>query len=214
MPSRREFIQRGIAASVLAAGPLTSRLALAGSSSGKPYRLFKVVFDQTLAEGAAFGVEAVSRGAPARAVGSNAGSVWMNEIEPRWKRGPAVIAGLTGRASLFCLELLARDYGMGVVYRAEHSPTGDGGIRHVITGPETLSEWQAESKTRLTAAGPCWSAVAARMVMNCPETLEPNPSIGLLDLAQPAGIAGPSLFSWVIAPAKRPGVLGQRAKRG
>jgi hypothetical protein len=110
MSRRREFIQRGLAASALIACPLTVHLALAESISGVPYRPFKVVFDQTFAEGAAFGAEAVSRGARAHAVGSNAGVVWMNEIEPRWKRGPAVIAGLTGRASLFCLELLARDY--------------------------------------------------------------------------------------------------------
>jgi hypothetical protein len=202
MPSRREFIQSGLAASALAAGPLTARLAFAAGTSGEPYRLFKVVFDQTLAEGAAFGAEAVRRGAPARAIGNNAGSVWMNEIEPRWKRGPAVVAGLTGRSCLFCLELLARDYGMGVLYRAEHSPSA-GGIHHVITGPESLSKWEG----RLTAAGKRWSAVAAAMVLNCPETLDPDPSIGLLDLAQPHG-AEPSLFSWVIAPAKRRSVLG------
>ena len=94
MSSRREFIQRGLAASALAACPLTARLAPAGSSS-EPYRFFKVVFDQTFAEGAAFAAEALSRGAPAHAVGSNAGGVWMNHIEPRWKRGPAVVAELT-----------------------------------------------------------------------------------------------------------------------
>jgi ABC-type uncharacterized transport system YnjBCD ATPase subunit len=48
------------------------------------------------------------------------------------------------------------------------------------------------------------------MVMNCPEALEPDPGIGLLDLAQPSGTAKPSLFSWVIGPARQPGVLGER----
>lgn len=209
MPSRREFIQTGLAASALAAFPLTALPTLADTTNEEPYPLFKVVFDQTLPAGEAFGAEATRRGAPATAVGGNAGGVWMNEIEPRWKRGPAVLAGLTDRSSLFCFELLARDYGMAVVYRAEHCPTS-GGIRHVITGPEGLSAWQS----RLTAAGQRWSTVAAQMVMNCPAILGPERRIGLLDLAQPSSVPGPSLFSWVIAPARRPGLLGKTPKRG
>ena len=205
MSSRREFIQRGLAASALAASPLTARLALADGGSRKPYRFFTVLFDQTFADGVAFGAEAVRLGGPARAVGSDAGTVWMNQIEPRWKYGPAVVAGLIGRATLFCLELLARDYGMGVVYRAEHSPAPGGGIRHIITGPQNLAEWES----RLTLAGKRWSAVAAEMAMSCPETLPPDPGIGLLDPGQPSSIAEPSLFSWVIAPARRAGVLGR-----
>jgi hypothetical protein len=205
MSSRREFIQRGLAASALAASPLTARLAQADGSGREPYRFFTVLFDPTFADGAAFGAEAVRLGAPASAAGSDAGSVWMNQIEPRWKHGPAVVAGLTGRASLFCLELLARDYGMGVVYRAEHSPAPGGGIRHSITGPERLAKWES----RLTLAGKRWSALAAEMAMSCPEALAPDPGIGLLDLGQPSRIVEPSLFSWVIAPARRAGVLGR-----
>lgn len=129
----------------------------------------------------------------------------MNEIEPPWKRGPAVVAGLTDRASLFFFELLARDYGMGIVYRAEHSQTA-AGIRHVITGPQRLTEWES----RLTAAGKHWSKVAAAMATSCPEALPPDPGIALLDPAEPSGFARPSLFSWVIAPAKRPGLSTTR----
>lgn len=190
MPSRREFIQSGLAASALAAHPLTAR-------GGEPYRpvIVVVVVDQTSPQGPVFAAEAANRGTAAYAMGRDPGSVWMNQIEPRWKRDPAVVAGLTSRASLFCLELLARDYGMGLVYRVEH------GIRHVITGPESLSEWER----RLTVAGKRWGAVAAAMAMNCPQTLEPR--IGLLDL-----VPETSLHSWVFAPARRSSVLG--GKRG
>jgi hypothetical protein len=209
VPSRREFLQRGLAASVLAACPRSARLVLAGGGSEEPHRLFKIVFDQTFAEGAAFGAEAVSRGAAVRAIGSDAGGVWMNEIEPRWQRGPAAVAGLGSLASLFCLELLGRDYGMGVAYCAEHSPTAGVVVHHVLIGRDRLSPWES----RLTAAGKRWAAVAAAMAMKCPETLTPDPHVGLLDLARPTGIAGPSLFSWVIGPAWRAGVLGERGMR-
>jgi hypothetical protein len=170
MPNRREFI------SALAAYPLAARLARA-----EPYRPSMVVYDPAFPDSAAFAAEAVRRGATVHAIGSDAGSVWMNQIEPRWRRGPAVVAGLTSRADLFCLEFLARDYGMRAVYRAQHS---------------------------LIAAGRCWSVAAAGMVMNGPAALDPDFGLGLLDLAEPAKTAGPSLFSWVIGPGRRSGVLG------
>ena len=198
MPSRREFIQRGLAVSALAACPLAGREALA-SRVGGSHRFFRVLFDTTFAEGAAFGAEAADRDAPVRAIGSDVGNVWMNEIEPRWKRGPIAIAGLTGGAPLFCLELLGRDYGMGVVYRAEHVLAGDGRVRHLVTGPDRLSEWE----NRLTAAGGHWSAVAAALATSCPDDLQPEVEIDLLDLARRTGAAERSLFSWVIAPKSR-----------
>ncbi len=197
MPSRREFIQRGLAVSALAACPLAGRAALA-SSFGGSHRFFRVLFDTTFAEGAAFGAEAANRDAPVHAIGSDVSNVWMNEIQPRWKRGPIAIAGLTGGAPLFCLELLGRDYGMGVVYRAEHVPAGDGRVRHVVTGPDPLPEWE----NRLTAAGNQWSAVAAAMATSCPDDLQPEAKIDLLDLAKRPGAGERSLFSWVIAPAR------------
>lgn len=206
MPSRREFIRCGLAASALAAYPLSVRLALARSSREKPLRLFKILFDQTSAEGAEFGAEAVSLGGATRAVGGDAGGAWMNEIEPRWKRGPAAIAGLTGRASLFCLELLARDYGMGVVYCAEHSLAASGVVHRVIAGRDQVSQWES----RLAAAGNRWGAVAVAMAMSCPKTPTPVPRVDLLDLTQPSSTATPSVFSWVMGPAGQPGILGGR----
>ena len=208
MHSRRKFVQGGLAASALATCPLTARIALADARLVESHQIFKVIFDQTLAAGALFEVEAVGRGASALAIGDDAGSVWMNAIEPRWKlgpeHGPAAVAGLTGRASLFCLELLARDYGMGVVYRAEHAPAADGSVLHVITAPGQLSEWES----RLNAAGKHWGAVAAAMALSCPAALLADPGIDLLDPAQPSRVAGPSLFSWVIAPTKGSAILG------
>ena len=205
MPSRREFIQRGFAVSALAACPLPGRAALA-SSFGGSHRLFTVLFDTTFAEGAAFGAEAATRGAPVHAIGSDVSSAWMHEIQPRWKHGPIAIAGLTGGAPLFCLELLGRDYGMSVVYRAEHVSTGDGRVRHVVTGPDPLVEWER----RLTAAGNQWSAVAAAMATSCPDDLQPEAEIDLLDLAKRPGAAGRSLFSWVIAPGRRAHALAMQ----
>jgi len=45
--------------------------------------------------------------------------LWMREIEPLLRAGPSVIAGYTGPATLFCLDLLARDFGARVRQRAD-----------------------------------------------------------------------------------------------
>jgi hypothetical protein len=201
MPSRRAFIQRSLAASALAACPLPARGVLAWPENrpAEPRRFFKILFDRTRPEGAAFGAEAARRGGPAEAVGLDVGGVWMNEIEPRWRRERVALAGLTDGAALFCLELLARDYGMGVVYRVRHSPAGDGHVRHFITGPVALEQWGR----RLAAAGRGWGAQAAAMAMSCPNALLPDSRIDLLDLADGSGTLPASLFSWVIAPDQR-----------
>ena len=54
--------------------------------------------------------------------GRDVAALWMNEIEPRLRLGPVAIAGLTGAATLFCLDLLARDYGAHVVQRNAAEP--------------------------------------------------------------------------------------------
>jgi hypothetical protein len=44
-------------------------------------------------------------------------------LRAAWTKQPVAIAGLTAHGPLFCLERLAWDHGMRVVFRAEH-PAG------------------------------------------------------------------------------------------
>jgi hypothetical protein len=106
-------------------------------------------------------------------------NVWMQEIEPRWRRDPVPIAGLTSGALLFCFELLARDYGLGTVYRARHLRWTGARLRHVIEGPGTLANWER----RMVAAGEGWTTHAAALAMSCPAVLQPRIEMGLVDLA-------------------------------
>jgi hypothetical protein len=48
------------------------------------------------------------------------------------------------------------------------------------------------------------------MVMNFPEEVIPDPQIRLLELTRPSVASEATLYSWAIAPARRPGVLGDR----
>jgi hypothetical protein len=197
MANRREFVQSGIALSALAVAPF-ARSAHAGAT---PTTLtpFKIFVDRTLEASTGFAAEAARRGASVQMIGSDIGGAWMNQIEPRWQQSPAAIAGLTGGAPLFCLELLARGYGMRVVYRFEHAPRADGRMAHYMTGPEALADWAGA----LTTANADWSALAAALATTCPQPLRPSADIPLVDLSERPGIAQRSLFSWVIAPHAR-----------
>jgi hypothetical protein len=163
----------------------------------EPYQFFRVLFDNMSPEGAAFGAEAAAHGAVTRAVGADLGSLWMYEIEPKWKDCPSAVAGLTSGPHLFCLELLARDYGMGLVYRVRHE---------ISTGPAVLSSWTDQ----LAASRRDWTSLAASLAMNCPAAIRPARDLDLVDLASGSTLDR-TLFSWVIAPVD--GAPGLRMRR-
>jgi hypothetical protein len=207
MPTRRQFMRHAIVSSVTVCSPAAHamlagfrRTSEASSRDGgpdEPYQFFRVLFDNTSPEGAAFGTEAAARGAATRAVGVDLGSLWMHEIEPQWKHCPAAIAGLTSGPHLFCLELLARDYGMGLVYRVRHEIGASDHCGHVVAGPPVLSSWTDQ----LEATGRDWARHAAALAMDCPRALGPCRDLDLVDLTTRSGLTEHSLYSWVIAPA-------------
>jgi hypothetical protein len=82
-----------------------------------------VLVDRAPAGGAAFAARTRARGLAPLQFSSDAAGSWMRELEPRLRGGPVEIEGYTSAATLFCLALLARDYGARVVRR---SATPDG----------------------------------------------------------------------------------------
>ena len=197
MPSRREFVQSGMALAALAACTLPAEGALRALEGRRAERrrLFKVLFDRHTAEGRSFGAEAFGLGLPACAVDSDIGSVWMHEIEPQWRRAPEAIAGLTRGAPLFCLELLARDYGMGLVHRVRHVRDADGNVRHTSTLNRSLSpDWEAT----LAAAGRSWAVAAAGLAISCEASALRDGD--LVDLSLQSESGETALYSWSMAP--------------
>jgi hypothetical protein len=112
MPNRREFLQAGIAASLL---PLLSPKALSAVVSGT-FDLF--VFDQRFPQARDFGQRARETGVARAAIEGDITHLYFHDLSLRWNRGPTTIAGLSTKASLFCLEMLARDRGMRLAYCA------------------------------------------------------------------------------------------------
>ncbi len=121
MASRREFLQIGVAALAL---PISARgvsPAIAGLA-GEPARvpLYKVVFDKRFPASRKFADEAKSLGVSIHGMKGDITALWFHDLYARWKQGPAAIAGLTAHGPIFCLERLAWDQRMRVVFRADH----------------------------------------------------------------------------------------------
>ena len=117
MVNRRNFVAGSAALAALTAVPFARSRAAGRRAERVPGAAQLVVVDRALPDASAFAAEAIAAGHDTRLFDRDVGALWMNEIEPRLRSGPVAIAGLTGAATLFCLDLLARDYGAHVVQR-------------------------------------------------------------------------------------------------
>lgn len=113
MPNRRGFLQAGIAVSFL---PVLSRSTLAASA---PIVFDQVVFDQRFAVARDFARRAQQAGLKCAVIQGDITDLYFHNLALRWKSGTTTIAGITTKGSLFCLEMLARDRGMRLVYSAD-----------------------------------------------------------------------------------------------
>lgn len=188
MVSRREILQGGIAVTSL---PIVSHVAWGKTpADAPPLPLYKVIYDERFGESRSFGDEARRLGAPVHAIRGDITSLWYDDLYVRWRNGAAAIAGLTAHGALFCLERLAWDAGMRVVFRA------DG---RAIEGPAAMVRASHDLR------GTDWSCRVAGLVLSCPADVS-NGKKKRLVYAQsdaPVDDNGDPLISWVIAPVKR-----------
>ncbi len=118
MATRREFLQAGIAASLLPA-------VVSAKAADPAHSFYKVIFDERFPASVAFGEEWKARGAAVHAIRGDITDLWFHDLDLQWKKQPVPIAGLTAHGPLFCLERLAWDHGMRVMSRVEQ-PSRDG----------------------------------------------------------------------------------------
>jgi len=203
MTNRREFLQIGIAASTL---PLATQAArAAGVTVADPIAdpevvpLYKVVYDLRFADSVAFARRVESLGVAVQAIEGDMTRFWFDDLHHRWQRGRVAIAGLTAHGPLFCLERLAWDQGMRVVFRAEHNFKTAGCVEHALSGPVAMLR-----ATGNLSAGERWGERIADVVVRCPSGRSEIAS-AQASTAMNRAIApdSESLFSWVIAPASK-----------
>jgi hypothetical protein len=200
MASRREFLQAGIAALAL---PISAHTALSAAAAAPDTAvavtpLYKVVFDERFPASVAFGCEAQSLGLPVHSIRGDITDLWFHDLDARWKKSPVAVAGLTAQGALFCLERLAWDHGMRVVFRGDHHFLPDGAIEHELTGPESVVRRAAG----LPDDGDAWGPRMAGLVARFPEdrSIPARATILARAAAAPESADSEELISWVIAP--------------
>lgn len=194
MTNRREVLQVGLAATALPFA--TSAVAMGERQS---VSLYKVLYDTRFAASRAFAHRAAAHGLSLAAMAGDITPFWYDDLYHRWKRGAAAIAGLTGYGALFCLEQLAWDQRLRVVFRAEHTPAVAGCVRHAVEGAAELVE-----DARALAGSSSWAESMADLVARCPAERATRASAQVTSAAASAPLrSGEPLFSWVIAPDGR-----------
>ncbi len=195
MTNRREFLH----GATLAAVPLVTGLPAVAVAVQRPAPAFHaVLIDDRFAAASAFGARLAARGEAIRVVpGGNLTYLWLNDIDPAWRRAPVPVAGLTRPAVLFCLEQLAWAQGLRVVYHAEHVVSPTGVVQH------TVQRCAASLDTSsLVMRGPLWPSEVADVVASqgaLPRHAPAGPSCsGLAPVLAPGAEL---LASWMIARA-------------
>jgi len=112
MASRRTFLKLGLG--TCAAGGMIRPIS--GQARIVPY--YKAVFDERFEGPLAFAAGAAERRIPTAGIRGDITRLFFDDLDLRWKQGPVLLAGYTMPASLFCLDLLARDRGMRVTHCA------------------------------------------------------------------------------------------------
>jgi hypothetical protein len=192
MTSRREFLQASLIASAL---PAMAKANLAAEDRALPtVELYKVVYDTRFPASVAFARRAQARRLAVQPIRGDMTGFWYDDLYHRWRQSPAAIAGLTAHGALFCLERLAWEQRMRVVYRGAHLAAADGRVAHRFEGPPSLLLQAADS-----VAAPAWAAALADVVAACPLGGPQQNRQGLTKAASTPP-SGEELFSWVIAP--------------
>jgi hypothetical protein len=197
MGNRREFIRAGIAVTAAAAAG-SSAQAEAPAAAAPPYRIHKVIYDQRFAEPVRFAKAAESLGLQAHAISGDMTALWYEELDGLWRKEPVAIAGMTRHGPMFCLEMLARDRGMRLVYQAEHQITG-AEVRHTVSGALP----NLRRSTGLTQSGAAWPELMAGLVADTPVERALSGRVGVVTRTEAAGAAEEPLFTWVIGPVSQ-----------
>jgi hypothetical protein len=130
MPSRRQFIQAGLAMSVT---PVT--LQIGGVADASPalrsHPLYCFVCDERSEWSRALARDAERLGIRVARTRGDITDFWFHDLSQRWKLSPVAVGGVTEHGPLFCLERFGRDHGLRLVRRDTH-PDHDGLVSWVI----------------------------------------------------------------------------------
>jgi len=158
MTSRREFLEVAALSAVpaIAGTPLKAAATTVSPQASAFDALQLLLFDERYSQSRDVATRMSRTGAAVHSLADgDVTQVWLNRIAPAWQRGPSIVAGVTARPALFCLEQLALSSGLRVVFHAEHVIHADGSTEHsLLRGAESLDL----SSSDLNRAGARWHA--------------------------------------------------------
>jgi hypothetical protein len=200
MPSRREFIQAGIAASVVPMafpGHQPLRAATDAETAASPsHRPSRVVCDVRSPHSTALADEAERLGLTVVRTSGDITDFWFTDLSLRWKASPVAIAGLTTHGPLFCLERFAWDHGLRVAFRGVHRFHDSGHVEHAVSGP-----FRAVVSAHAALRGDDWPVRVARLLNSCAATRDTAATtVRSAPSRERVAEIDDTLFSWVIAP--------------
>jgi hypothetical protein len=195
MTSRRQFLKIGLGAA--AATPVGDVSVAATPFDAATLPLYKAIYDVRFPSSIAFARRAAGHGIATHATLGDITSFWYHDLYHRWAEVPVAIAGLTGYGALFCLERLAWDQRLRVVFRAEHVPAG-GAVSHGFAGPEELT---AEACAAVARGE--WAEGMADIVASCPGGRGVGRDADVRATSLSPMAESETLYSWVIGPAVR-----------
>ena len=194
---RRDIMMAGgaVVGGIAMSQDITSALA------ATPDKNCLLVADTRIAASRDFAVQAMPNGERIAWIEGDITKLWYEELDTRWHDEKIAVAGLTEYGAFFCLERLAMDRRMRVVFRGSHRRDGSR-LLHDIRAPKDVVTEQALN----ALSDRNWPAQAARMAM---ASRTAGPMTTQRDRYSSAvSERWPLLVSWTIVP-KRFG--GERA---
>jgi len=190
MVDRRSVLKLGAAG---VAGALVCMPApVIGAVQAASSRLRGAVFAARFEQGVAFSQELQRRNVLVSSAGHDIAKLWYGDLRAALSRH-APIAGLTDRATLFCLEELARSECMRVLYRVDHRIDEQGNAQHSAVGPASVMQ-AASRLTPKSAFGREMAILAAQFDLSQSSNMAALKRTG--PFSPRTNIA---LVSWVIA---------------
>lgn len=203
MTDRRTFLKTGITALAL---PTVARTAFSvpvyDSEEAKMDNLitpYKVIYDERFQDSVAFADAAARLGTTTHGIRGDITDLWYHDLYHEWKEGPAPIMGMTDEASLFCLQTLAQDQRMRVVFRVDHSFLSDNQIEHVISGTTGMPK----EVSNLCDDGMAWNVRMSNVVLQCSDNHVKPDTTRIVTRLERKPSNQDKLVSWVIAPVRK-----------
>lgn len=131
MLNRRTLLKLGTASLAATLSQVPGRALADNGLAGSPRR---AVCDLRFEEGRAFASAMIGRGVPVSDVAGGIPDLWYRDLRAALLHRRLAFIGLTDRTALFTLEELARDVGMRVGGRTDHTIDHHGMASHRTTG--------------------------------------------------------------------------------